>query len=272
MAVFLNTFPPNKKDKAIIARTNKQIVNTQKRINKTTNNSAQKKDMYFLDQVNSNMQYPFRTKKKKEKFNITYKKRQVIIRKDQSRKIFIPSGKKIIAKLSNSLDSRLKSTDVTAIIPFAVKFKGIEIIQKDSILLGKSTHPEGSDRMFISFSKCIYPNGRKFSIKAQALDSKDYQVGIIGTYYNKTGARIAKSIALGMISPMAQTLTEKEALGQGFIVTAKPKIKNALLQGLSKSSEIEAKRQIGNLKSDQDYITISSGKEIIVVFLSDFKG
>ena len=61
-------------------------------------------------------------------------------------------------------------------------------------------------------------------------------------------------------------------MGQGFIVTAKPKITNALLQGFSKSSEIEAKRHIGELKGDQDYITILSGKEIIVGLLSDFKG
>ena len=271
LAVLLNMISYKEENKITITRTNREFVNIRTKQVKVKKIVSQNTDAYFTNPTSRLTQSPT-SKSKGRIITINYKKRQVIIRKDHNQEIFIPSGKKIIAKLSNSLDSRFNTSEVTALIPFAVKFKGAIVIPKNSILLGQFSHPKGSDRLFISFFKCIHPNGREFPIKAQALDSKDYQAGIIGTYHNKTGARIAKSIALGMISPMAQTLTEKEALGQGFIVTAKPKIKNALLQGLSKSSEIEAKRHIGELKGDQDYITVPSGKEIIVNLLERFKG
>ena len=207
------------------------------------------------------------TLKKRKKASID-NSRQVIARENP----ILPAGKKIIARLITSLDSRLSSGIATARISFTVKWDGVDIIPRNSLLHGKISYPSGSERIFISFFKCVFPDGREFPLKGEALDIKDFHRGIDGNYHNKAGVRIAKNIALGMISPMANTLTEKEALGQGFAITAKPSMKNALLQGVSKSSEWEAKRQINDIKSDRDYLTVAAGKEIIVNLIDSFKG
>ena len=199
----------------------------------------------------------------------TYRKKQVLIREDVEGIPVIPAGKKMIAKFLNALDTRF-SSEITAAIPFAVVFKGKTVIPANSILTGAFTHPTGSERVFVFFKKCVLPDGREFPFKGQALDSSDYRIGIIGDYHSKSGSKIAKSIALGLISPMAETLTQKEALGNGLVVTPKSTLSNALLQGVSKSTQVEAKRRITDIKEDRDYLTVASGKEIIVSLQTAF--
>ena len=257
-------FSVGEKEESTVAHSAKPLVSEEKT-----------RGMITTGVISKNLQYLFegnrkskRKKRKKGKYPrlISYKKKQVLERNSFANGKGIPAGKKIIARLDTAIDSRFPS-EVSATIPFSVVFQGETIIPENSTLLGIYAYPQGSNRIFISFSKCILPNGKQIPFRGQALDSSDYQIGIVGKNHSKSSTRLMKSIAMGMVSPMAETLTEKESLGNGYTVTPKPKLKNAFLQGLSKSSEIEAKRQIESIKGDRDYLTIPSGKEIIVTVL-----
>ncbi|MCY4524820.1 MAG: hypothetical protein OXB84_08780 [Halobacteriovoraceae bacterium] len=265
----LNLFFSEKKRKSILATSDRPLYSKRfSRKNQNTIISNPEVDIFFKNPTSPKIKN--RKRKNKKAVLVTHKKRQVIYR-DDAVSVIIPAGKKIIVKLTNSIDTRYPSKQVLAIVPFAVKYKQKVHIPQNSTLLGKFFYNGKADRIFIHFIKCIFPGGREIPINAQALDSKDFQAGIKANHHSKATTRIAKSVALGMISPMAQTLTEKEALGQGFVITPKSNLKNAFLQGLARSGEGESKRQIGQIDGDKDYLTLAEGKEIIVNFLTPFK-
>ena len=267
----VNLLLSRKKGKSIVATSNNPLYSEKSPEKEYQTTVPNNPDTDHLFENSSNPKRKKRIRENKKSIVlISYKKKQVLFRNDQSH-ITIPAGKKIIAKLLNSIDTRTPSNQVLAIIPFAVKYKQRTVIPKNSTLFGKFYHDGKSERIFINFTKCDFPDGMETIINAQALDSKDFQVGIKAIHHSKGTTRISKSIALGMISPMAQTLTQKEALGQGFIITPKSNLKNAFLQGLAESSEGESKRQIKEIGGDKDYLTLAGDKEIIVNLLTPFK-
>ena len=267
----VNLLLSRKKGKSIVATSNNPLYSEkspEKEYQTTVSNNP---DTDHLFENNSNPKRKKRIRKKKKSIAlISYRKKQVLFRKKISLPT-IPAGKKIIAKLLNSIDTRTPSNQVLATIPFVVKYKQRILIPKNSTLIGKFHHDGESERIFITFTKCVFPDDMEITMNAQALDSKDFQAGIKGIHHSKATTRMAKSIAFGMISPMAQTLTQKEALGQGFIITPKSNLKNAFFQGLAQSSEGESKRQIREIDGDKDYLVVAQGKEIIVNFLVVFK-
>ena len=262
----MNSFFSRKKEKSTIAHSSRPLLLEQS-LKKDRRPRSMKKEAqrYFLKRKVQ------RKTKTVKKHLITYKKKQVFLRNEKDA-IIIPPGKKIIAKLTGSIDTRTPLREISAIIPFPAIYKGKTIIPKNSILLGIFATDTRSDRIYIRFSKCILPNGKQLPINAQALDSKNYKEGIKGNLHSRASMRIAKSIAFGMVSPMAETLTQKEALGQGYTVTPKSTMKNAFLQGIARSSEGESKRQISEIGDDKDYLTLAAGKEIIVNLLTPFSG
>ncbi len=84
-------------------------------------------------------------------------------------------------------------------------------------------------------------------------------------------------MGLTMVSAASDVLTKKTALGglnqdgQTTIV-AEATMENALLQGVSKVSEKEATRQAKELESEQAFVTVDAGSDLIVSLLSPFKG
>ena len=273
LSMVTNSFFSQERKKSIVAHTSKELLPSEKRPSKKPKVDE---EMNALFEQKKRISRHKKKKRRRHGHNslpiVHYRKKQLLVRKQINAVNIIPSGKKIIAQLLNSIDTRHSSTEVLAKVPFEVRFKKELAIPKRSRFIGVFSHVQGSERIFISFSKCIFPDGTEIPIHAQALDASDYRVGVKGLYHGQTSVRMAKSIAFGMISPMAHTLTKKEALGQGFVATPKATMKNALLQGVAQSSERESKRQIREIKGDRDYLTLPAGKEMIVNLLSSFKG
>jgi hypothetical protein len=84
--------------------------------------------------------------------------------------------------------------------------------------------------------------------------------------------KLAAGMGLTMFSGMADVLTEKESLGLSANgVQAKPTMKNALLQGLSRAAQDEAGRTQSEIASQKDYVVIPEGKEMIIQLTEDFQ-
>lgn len=148
---------------------------------------------------------------------------------------------------------------------------GVEI-ERGSVLSGQYSYPGAGEKIFLSFMRLDTPEGDPKKVQAQALDSGSYTTGITGEVFSDKGTKVAASLGLTMFSGMADVLTEKESLGFSQNgVQAKSTMKNALLQGLSRSAQEQTGRMASEIGSSKDYLVVPEGKEMIIELTEDFK-
>lgn len=204
---------------------------------------------------------------------IQYKAPQVIERKGtDSFTSNLPIGSNLIGKLLTAVDTRESEQLYKVLLPYGGKGKHGEGIPKNSILFGTINYPNKGRKVFMQFSKALLPDGKEVELKAQALSAKDYSPGLVGKLHSGAVARVASTLGLTMVSAFTDTLTEKQVLSAEGAVTPKATAKNALYQGISKASEVEAQRQAAELGNVQEYVTIPAGQELIVNLLTTYRG
>lgn len=204
---------------------------------------------------------------------LEYRAKQVLIRSDdKSLKKNLPNGSNIIGKLLSAIDSRDLNSFVKVLLPYGANLKGEQFIEKNSMLIGKAHYSGKGERIYLNFDKAISPSGEERQITAMALDSSDYSNGIIGEVHSETGIRIAGTLGLTMVSSMTDVLTEKTAHGESGVITPKATMKNAVYQGVSKVSELEAARHTEAMVQTPPYITLESGTDLIISLTSAFGG
>ena len=182
----------------------------------------------------------------------------------------IRSGTKLVGFLLKAIDTRAPSA-VHVRIAQGGEVNGVEI-EKGSVLTGKYSYAGSGDLVFVSFSRLDTPDGEPKKIQAQALDSGTYSAGISGEVHSDAGIKTAASLGLTMFGGMADVLTEKESLGFSQNgVQAKSTMRNALLQGLSRSAQEQTGRMQNEINSAKDYVVIPEGKEMIIELTEDFK-
>lgn len=202
---------------------------------------------------------------------LSYRAKQVLERTDaKESKKGLPTGSNIIGKLLSAIDSRDLNGPIKVLLPYGASFKGEQFIEKNSLLIGKASYSGKGDRIFLSFDKAIMPSGEEKSIMATALDSEDYSNGLIGEVHSETTMRVAGTLGLTMISSMSDVLTEKTAHGEFGSTTPNATMKNAVLQGVSKVSELEAGRQAEAMAQTPPYITLEAGADLIISLNSSF--
>ncbi|MER2513188.1 MAG: TrbI/VirB10 family protein [Nitrosomonas ureae] len=182
----------------------------------------------------------------------------------------IRSGSKLVAFLLKAIDTRSPSA-VQVRIAQGGEVNGVEI-EKGSVLTGQYSYPGSGNLVFLSFMRLDTPEGEPKKIQAQALGSGTYTAGISGEVHSDAGVKTAASLGLTMFSGMADVLTEKESLGVSQNgVQAKSTMRNALLQGLSRSAQEQTGRMENEITSAKDYVIIPEGKEMIIELTEDFK-
>ena len=202
---------------------------------------------------------------------ISYRAKQVLVRTDiKDLKKGLPTGSNIIGKLLSAIDSRDLSGPIKVLLPYGASFKGEQFIEKNSLLIGRASYSGKGERIFLSFDKAITPSGEEKSIMATALDSADYANGLIGEVHSETTMRVAGTLGLTMISSMTDVLTEKTAHGEFGSTTPNSTMKNAVLQGVSKVSEMEAGRQAEAMAQTPPYVTLEAGADLIISLNSSF--
>lgn len=182
----------------------------------------------------------------------------------------IRTGSKLVGFLLNAIDTRSPSP-VRVRIAQGGEVNGVEI-EKGAVLTGQYSYAGSGDRVFLSFMRLDTPEGEPKRIHAQALDSGTYTAGISGEVQSDANFKTAASLGLTMFSGMADVLTEKESLGFSQNgVQAKSTMKNALLQGLSRSAQEQTGRMQNEINSSKDYVIVPEGKEMIIELTEDFK-
>lgn len=207
--------------------------------------------------------------KKQQKVAIKYFAPQIIGVKGNAPRA-IRSGAKLVGILMTTIDTRAPSP-VRVRIAQGGESGGVEI-EKGSILTGQYSYSGSGDRISVSFMRLDSPDGETKRVQAQALDSGSYTAGIFGELHSDGSMKVAAQLGLTMFSGMADVLTEKESLGFSQNgVQAKPTMKNALLQGFSRSAQDQASRTASEINSVKDYVIVPEGKEMIIELTEDFK-
>ncbi len=187
----------------------------------------------------------------------------------------LPSGTNFIGKLLDSYDSRDTSGLLRVQLPYDVRHHKGGFIPKSSILWGQASTSEG-EKVFIRFSKVIFPNGEEYKLDAQALSSNDYSPGISGIVQSNADSRMFGSMALTVLSAAADVLTQRGAVSGGAIPSGivgapiEANARNAALQGVSQLSKEEAQRSMQKAQSAENFITLESGMDLIISLLSPF--
>ncbi len=206
--------------------------------------------------------------KKKKKVAIRYFAPQVLGSNLKGPKA-IKSGSKLIGVLLNPIDTRAPSV-VRVKIPQGGEASGI-VIEQGSTLVGQYSYSGDNDRVYFTFSRVDSPDGESRRIAAVGLDAKDYTPGVSGEEFTGTGVKVAATMGLNMFAGMADTLTDRESLGNSLNgVQAKPSMKNALLQGATRASQDQANRTASSIDEVKSYVIVPEGKEMIIELSEDF--
>ncbi len=185
----------------------------------------------------------------------------------------MPAGTNFIGKLITGIDTRDPSQIVKVALPYGVVYQGTRNIERGAILMGAAQHTgNGGDKVFLRFNRLVNTDGTEYPIQAQALNSRDFTAGISGDVHTNMDSRMMAAMGLKMISAGADVLTEKEALGNSFEPTPKSSLKNAAIAGVSGATQMEAERRLSQVESQEDYVIVESGVEMIVSLMEVFRG
>lgn len=180
------------------------------------------------------------------------------------------SGTKLVGFLMTAIDTRA-ATPVRVRVVRGGQFEDV-VIERGSVLTGDFSYSGEGSKIYLSFSRLDTPDGEAKSILAQALDLGTYTAGIKGETHSTQGTKQAARLGLTMFSGMADVMTEKESLGSSLNgVQAKSNMKNALLQGLSRSAQDQSEKMAEKVESEQDYLTVPEGKEMIIELTEEYK-
>lgn len=209
---------------------------------------------------------------KRSGIKIRYAAKQVIDRHVESSARYMPAGSNLIGKLLTAIDTRDQSQMIKVLLPYGGVYQGSRRIERNSMLMGTAQYGGKGEKVFLRLNKMIDPDGNEYSIQAQALSSKDYSSGLIGEVHSNMDSRMVAAVGLSMLSAGSDVLIEREALGESFSATPKSNMKNAALAGVSRATQMEAERRASNLSSEEPYVTVEAGVELIVSLTESFKG
>lgn len=190
--------------------------------------------------------------------------KQVIIREADGLGFGFHAGSNLIGELQSTIDTRDPNQLVRVLLPFGGRSRdGSSELPKGTLLMGKVTYPGKGEKVFISFQQAIFPEGKSIKLAAQALDPKDYSSGLTGEIQSQAKSRALSITGLSVVSAMGDVLTEKESLGQGYSVTPKASMKNAIMTGVGKAAEVEASR-LQEQTQAQDFVRVEAGTVVVV--------
>jgi hypothetical protein len=189
----------------------------------------------------------------------------------------LPSGTNFIGELLNGIDTRNQNQVIKVLLPYGARHKSGGFIPKNTILLGQVNYSGQGEKVFITFDRAIFSNGKEYKISAQGLGSKDYSPGLIGDFHGNADLRIAAAMGLTMVSAASNVMITKKTIGginENGQTTVVPEatMENAMLNGLSKVSQQEATRQAQELEQKEEYLTVDAGSDLIISLFTPFIG
>ena len=140
------------------------------------------------------------------------------------------------------------------------------------MIFGRVSYPGQGEKVYLHFSRLLFPDGSEFKIEAEALSTRDYSPGIAGVEHDGAGDRIMVSTGLTLLSGITDALTEKEQVGVFGATTPKASLDNALMNGFAKSTQSEAEREGAKVNGAKDFVTLPPGADLMVSLTETFHG
>jgi len=169
----------------------------------------------------------------------------------------IPIGSEAKAILvSGGTDGMIKAKLTQSLV-----VDGEPIVPENSILFGKGK--SGEERLYVEFSKVIFPTGESYSILAQAFDQSDKIQGLKGSVVGSRSKKMGMAMGLGFLGGMADGL--RETSGSSFFMTQKPSVKDAALGGASKAALDQSAAYLEEMKKSPNIIEVKSGSEFLII-------
>ncbi|MDZ4661309.1 MAG: TrbI/VirB10 family protein [Pseudomonadota bacterium] len=191
----------------------------------------------------------------KSKVVVYYSAPQVIGRPNLGK---IPPGTMVKAKfITGASNGPLK-----AMLVEALAINGEDIAPEGTTLVGSGS--SGDDRLSVQFTKLVFRDGKSQSIQAQGCDLSDQTVGVKGKKLSKYAVLLATGAGLNFLGGVAEGLQETQV--QNGVATKKSDLKNAALNGASKSALDLSTDVLSDMKSKKSVIQVESGKEFYVLF------
>lgn len=261
------------KDTSVLEQTDKAISSAPENSNQTAEVSDEVSGVVGSGDESATHEEEKKPRPKRTYTPRKYKAKQVIVREGSfQRDRTIPMGTNLIGKLLVSIDTREAEQFYKVFLPYGGSFQGGAEVPKGSTLFGKIKYSGQGNKVFMTFSKGVFPTGEEFEIEAQALNSKDYSPGLEGDFHGKSGVRIATALGLSVVSGASTILMEREQLNaQGGPSVPKATLKNAMYGGLSQAANNEAQRQGQRISEKAEYVTIDAGKDLIVNLTGEYK-
>ena len=184
----------------------------------------------------------------------------------------LPSGTSAVGVTLQGVDTRDGEGTVRVLLPYGMAHKSRRTIPKETVLLGRISSAKG-EKVFVSFHKAVYPDGKEYGISAHAVDPHDFTAGIEGTIHGNIDLKMAAAMGLSMVGAMGGVLAEKESLGGEYgRITVKSTLKDAALSGLSEVAERESRRRLEAVgrEAHGGYATVQKGEALIVTLTEAF--
>ena len=183
----------------------------------------------------------------------------------------LPTGTTFVGKLLTALDTRMPTSLVKIAAPYGASFDHERRIDRDAVLFGTASYPGTGEKVFVKVTRVRLPNGGEFKLEGEVLSAADYSPGIVGNEHDGAENRMVANLGLSMLSGVTGAMVEREALTPFGEPTVKSNIKNAFVNGITKSAEQEGGRMAGKLNDTKTFVTVEAGRELIVTLTDSFK-
>jgi type IV secretory pathway VirB10-like protein len=180
---------------------------------------------------------------------------QLVIR---PRNITIPPG----ALAEGILISGASNGPVKAKLTQALMQNGETLIEEGAILFGQGQSTE--ERLYIRFSKVIFPDGTIAAISAQAADPDDKIAGVKGSKIGPYALRLGAAIGLNFVSGLSEGMQDQDV--QQGVAVKRASVKNSLLNGASRAAIAQSQESMNELHNQKPIIEVGAGTKIFVLF------
>ncbi len=151
---------------------------------------------------------------------------------------------------------------VKAVITEAGESQGAEVLPPGSVFIGSGKSQK--NRLYITFTQIIFPDGNFHKISAVAADFKDKIPGLKGSNINHYGTRLAASAGLNFVAGVSDGLKDRTVV-QGATIDRNT-LKNAALNGSTQAAIELSKQMLAESRDEEPKIEKEAGTMIYILF------
>lgn len=193
-----------------------------------------------------------------------------IIKRGENPYDALPVGTTFRVRLIGKVESADQSSPVTAVIIDPVSSpSGGEVIPAGAKVIGQGHIDVPRERLQISFSTFVFPEGEQYSLSGLAIMS-DGESGLVGSFSSGSFKRHASQFIGNFIGGMADGLKDRTSGGQFGIPMEPGSLKNGALNGVTQSSLEYAKSSSEEMGQTKASIQINDGLEFNVYLNQEF--